>query len=255
MICAGCTASIGEQNGSRCCPACRFRTGAARPVPARDTAAASPLWLWTTDQARAAVADGDLPAIIRAYRTTTGTSQRQLAHELGYDPTYISMIETGRRQITDVAARLRIARHLGIPPRVIGVADSTDDDFTDMTHLADVTIRLAVLARQSGHSTAATNELWSLVRMLETRIAAGHIDRQVLILLVRACAEFGVCLGYVLPEERLFHAARWTGRALRWRNILTTETCWHSRCGYTAMSCGKSTGPRRLSLDCATRQT
>lgn len=35
-----------------------------------------------------------------------------------------------------------------------------------------------------------------------------------LLLLARARAELGVSLGYVLPEEQLVSAARWTGRAL-----------------------------------------
>src|SRR5262249_24921134 len=53
-----------------------------------------------------------------------------------------------------------------------------------------------------------------LVVRLETRIADGHIEWDVLHLLARARAELGVSLGYVLPEERLPSAARWTGRAL-----------------------------------------
>ncbi len=76
------------------------------------------------------------------------------------------------------------------------------------------TIRLAVLARQSGHGTEAINELWPLVARLEARAAEGHIERDVLRLLAQARAELGVSLGYVLPEERLTSAARWTGRAL-----------------------------------------
>jgi hypothetical protein len=36
-----------------------------------------------------------------------------------------------------------------------------------------------------------------------------------MILLARARAELGVSLGYILPEERLASAVRWTGRALR----------------------------------------
>jgi len=133
---------------------------------------------------------------------------------LGYDPTYISMIETGRREITDIATRLRIARHVGVPPHVVGVADPDDADFAAMLQFGESTIRLAVLARQSGHGAEAVNELWPVVARLETRAAEGHIERDVLLLLARARAELGVSLGYVLPEERLTSAARWTGRAL-----------------------------------------
>jgi len=195
------------------CPACHVVAGARLPLP-QPQRSVSALWLWTTDHARTALATGDLAVIIRAYRTNTGTSQRQLAESLGYDPTYISMIETGRREITDVTARLRIVRHLGVPPHVVGVTDPDDADFSAMLQFGESTIRLAVLARQSGHGTEAINELWPLVARLEARAAEGHIERDVLRLLAQARAELGVSLGYVLPEERLTSAARWTGRAL-----------------------------------------
>jgi transcriptional regulator with XRE-family HTH domain len=161
-----------------------------------------------------ALASGDLAVIIRAYRAATGTSQRQLAELLGYDPTYISMIETGRREINDVTTRLRIARHLGLPPHILGVSDPDDVDFSAMLQFGESTIRLAVIARQAGHGAEAVNELWPLVTRLETRVADGHTERDMLLLLARARAELGVSLGYVLPEERLAAAARWTGRAL-----------------------------------------
>ncbi|MGN9805588.1 helix-turn-helix domain-containing protein [Micromonospora sp. L32] len=172
------------------------------------------MWLWTSDTARAALASGDLAVIIRAYRAATGVSQRRLAELLGYDATYISMIETGRREISDVAARLRIARRLGLPAHALGVSDPDDADFTAMLQFGESTIRLAAIARQSGHGAEAVNELWPLVTRLESRVADAHVERDVMLLLARARAELGVSLGYVLPEERLVRAARWTGRAL-----------------------------------------
>jgi hypothetical protein len=125
------------------------------------------------------------------------------------------MIETGRREISDVTTRLRIARHLGLPAHALGVSDPDDADFTAMLQFGDSTIRLAVIARQSGHGAEAVNELWPLVTRLEGRVADGYLERDVMLLLARARAELGVSLGYVLPEERLVSAARWTGRALR----------------------------------------
>ncbi|MGW3808727.1 helix-turn-helix domain-containing protein [Micromonospora sp. NPDC005113] len=160
------------------------------------------------------MASGDLAVIIRTYRAATGVSQRRLAELLGYDPTYISMIETGRREISDVATRLRIARHLGVPAHTLGVSDPDDADFTAMLQFGESTIRLAAIARQSGRGADAVNELWPLVTRLESRVADGHVERDVMLLLARARAELGVSLGYVLPEERLVSAARWTGRAL-----------------------------------------
>jgi transcriptional regulator with XRE-family HTH domain len=212
MQCRVCGATFARWSTSPLCPACHA-VDAQLPVP-ESRQRRSFLWLWTSDQARSALATGDLAVIMRTYRTVTGTSQRQLAELLGYDTTYISMIETGRREINDVAARLRIARYLGIPPHVLGVSDPSDADFTAMLQFGESTIRLAVIARQAGHGTDAVNELWPVVTRLEARVAEGHNEWDVLHLLARARAEFGVSLGYVLPEERLASATRWTGRAL-----------------------------------------
>jgi transcriptional regulator with XRE-family HTH domain len=211
--CDRCGATVGRWSASPLCPACHA-IAAILPLPAQRRGV-SAMWLWTSDTARAALASGDLALIIRTYRAATRTSQRRLAELLGYDPTYISMIETGRRAISDVATRLRIARRLGVPAHTLGVSDPHDADFTGMLQFGESTIRLAAIARQSGHGAEAVNELWPLVSRLESRVADGHVERDVMRLLARARAELGVSLGYVLPEERLVSAARWTGSALR----------------------------------------
>ncbi len=153
--------------------------------------------------------------MIRAWRRATGASQQQLAAQLGYDPSYISMIETGRREVVDVVNRRRIAQHLGIPPHMLGITDSDSADHVAMLQFGYSTLRLATLARQSGQGAAAVNEIWPLVARLEARAADGMVDHDMLLLLARARAELGVSLGYVLPEERFAFAAKWTGRALR----------------------------------------
>jgi DNA-binding XRE family transcriptional regulator len=58
---------------------------------------------------------GDLGAILRGYRHASKLTQQQLADLLGYDRTYISMIECGRRAITDRGTLTHIARTLAIP--------------------------------------------------------------------------------------------------------------------------------------------
>src|SRR6266536_3085054 len=146
----------------------------------RPTTSGPATWLWISDTARTALASGDLALIIRTYRAATGTSQRCLAELLGYDPTYISMIETGRREISDVVTRLRIARRLGLPAHTLGVSDPGDADFTAMLQFGESTIRLAAIARQSGRGAEAVNELWPLVTRLESRVADGHVERDVM---------------------------------------------------------------------------
>jgi hypothetical protein len=96
--------------------------------------------------AASALATGSLTFIVKAYRTATGTSQAGLAVALGYDTSYISMIENGRRAISDVPTLRRFARYLGVPPHVLGVTDPQDADFAVMIQFGESTIRLASVA-------------------------------------------------------------------------------------------------------------
>ncbi|MGI5293035.1 helix-turn-helix transcriptional regulator [Nonomuraea polychroma] len=178
------------------------------------TVVGSPLWLWTSRAVSSAVASGNLAVILKAYRNVAGITQAALASVLGYDTTYISMLENGRRVIADVPTLRRVAHHLGLPPHVLGVTDHSDADFISMIKFGESTIRLASVARESGHSAEAINELWPLVWRLEARLAQGHADHAAVQLLGQARAMLGVALGDVLPEENLASAARWTGRAL-----------------------------------------
>ena len=68
------------------------------------------MWDWTDHASRQALRSGDLGAILRAYRRVNGLSQEKLAVVLGYDKTYISMIERGRRAVHDVATRRYIGK-------------------------------------------------------------------------------------------------------------------------------------------------
>jgi len=124
------------------------------------------------------------------------------------------MIETGRRVIHDVATRRHIGRTLAIPSHLLGVTDPADTEFVAMVAFAESTIRLAELARSAGRPAEAVNELWPLVARLEARAAEGHLEQATLTVLARAWVSLGVCLGTVLPEERLQEATRWTVKGL-----------------------------------------
>jgi len=84
---------------------------------------------------------GDLGAILRAYRYASRLTQQQLADLLGFDRTYISMIECGRRSITDRGTLTYIARRLAIPPHVLGIASPDDADFAAMLAFGTSVIR------------------------------------------------------------------------------------------------------------------
>jgi len=134
---------------------------------------------------------------------------------LGYDRTYISMIESGRRNITDRGALTRIARTLAIPPCRLGIDGPDDISFSAMLAFGTSIVRLAATARRAGRAAEAVTELWPLVTRLEARVAAGYAEPETMRLLALARMSLGVTLGHLLPDERLATAARWTGRALR----------------------------------------
>jgi hypothetical protein len=134
---------------------------------------------------------------------------------LGYDSTYISMIESGRRNVTDRGTLAHIARALATPPYMLGIAGADDADFTAMLAFGTSVIRLAATARKAGRAAEAVSELWPLVNRLEARAAAWYAEPGTMRLLCLARMSLGVALGHLLPDERLATAARWTGRALR----------------------------------------
>ena len=53
------------------------------------------VWAWTDHASDQVLGSGNLGTILRTYRRINALSQEKLAAILGYDKTYISMIETG----------------------------------------------------------------------------------------------------------------------------------------------------------------
>ncbi|WP_432096388.1 helix-turn-helix domain-containing protein [Streptomyces sp. bgisy100] len=151
---------------------------------------------------------------MRFYRRVHGINQASLGELLGYDKTYISALELGKRALDDVSSRRRLCEALQLPPHVLGITDRSDTDHRAMVQFGESTVRLAEITRQSGHASEADAELWPLVARLEARVEEGHTERDVLYLLARARVGLGVALGNVLPEERLATAAHWTAKSL-----------------------------------------
>lgn len=208
-----CGTPLGGSAAEPVCPACD--TTATAPAPGMGAEPLKPsVWDWTDHASYQALRSGNLGAILRAYRRINGLSQEKLAAVLGYDKTYISMIETGRRVVHDVATRRHIGKTLAIPAHLLGVTDPADTEFAAMVAFAESAIRLAELARSAGRAAEAVNELWPLVARLEARAAEGHLEEATLRVLGQAWVSLGVSLGTVLPDERLWVATRWTAKGL-----------------------------------------
>ncbi|MEU3499917.1 helix-turn-helix domain-containing protein [Streptomyces hundungensis] len=167
-------------------------------------------WHWATQQAQTILNSRELGVILRFYRSVHGLNQTDLGALLGYDKTYVSALELGKRHIDDIGSLRHICAQMHLPPHVLGITDPADADHRAMIQFGASTVRLAEIARQSGHASEAVSELWPLVARLEARLEEGRGEREVLHLLGRARIGLGVALGNVLPEERLGTAAHWT---------------------------------------------
>jgi transcriptional regulator with XRE-family HTH domain len=76
----------------------------------------------------------DLGVVLREYRAANRMTQQELGDLLSLDQTYISMIERGRRQITDADFLLRVALLLGLPPSDLGLSDALLAETGDPDH-------------------------------------------------------------------------------------------------------------------------
>ncbi|MFI1182408.1 helix-turn-helix domain-containing protein [Streptomyces sp. NPDC020799] len=72
--------------------------------------------IWAHPQLVAAVADEDWGAVLRTYRKLTRISQTKAGELTGLAQSDVSDIERGRRRVTSVEVRQRIASGLGVPP-------------------------------------------------------------------------------------------------------------------------------------------
>jgi hypothetical protein len=133
-------------------------------------------------------------------------------------PSFITMIESGRRSITDRGTLVRIAQAMAIPPHVLGIAGPDDPDLCSVLTLGASVVRLATISRHGGHAAMAVGELWPLIASLESRVAAGHAEPEELDLLAQAQVSFGVALGNLLP--RLQQALRIEGDPARGNDAL-----------------------------------
>lgn len=172
-------------------------------------------WLWLLPEARKVLQTRDLPVILRYYRRTLGLSQSAMGERLGFERSYLSLIEQRRRTVNDRQLLAHFARELALPPHVLGLVTDQDADLLAATQFGSSVVRLAEVSRQAGRAGEAVDELWPLVARLEARTGEGRIDYATADVLARAQTTLGTCLGHVLPEEQLHVAARWTGKGLR----------------------------------------
>ena len=176
------------------CSPCRRTIGAkasGAPQLAQRTEEAAH-WL-ATESERSAPPDGsNLADVLKAYRALHKLKQQDLADLLGYDQSYVSLLERGKRTIRDMDELRRLAHALALPEDELGLlpavdavvtvpvaasesADASPRDAVDdqrrwrMTrrelnrHRADLTqaaARLYPEAPRAGNSPVLTRESW-----------------------------------------------------------------------------------------------
>lgn len=80
--------------------------------------------IWQSDTVRAAVAAGDVGAIVRAVREARNLTLAQLAKRCGYSISTLSRMERGKQPLRDVQVLRALAETLHVPLHVLGVADT-----------------------------------------------------------------------------------------------------------------------------------
>jgi transcriptional regulator with XRE-family HTH domain len=80
--------------------------------------------IWQNDTVRAAVAAGNVGAIVRAVREASNLTLAQLAQRCDYSISTLSRMERGKQPLRDVRVLRALAAALRIPPHVLGVADT-----------------------------------------------------------------------------------------------------------------------------------
>lgn len=118
--CERCGARLSRANEGLLCSPCE-RSARLDPIPAVVAAQPDAPWLFTSPQREAPPDGSNLGEVLRAYRKTHRITQHDLADLLGYDQSYVSMLERGRRSLRDVVELRRLAAVLALPEDELGL--------------------------------------------------------------------------------------------------------------------------------------
>ncbi|GAA2295787.1 hypothetical protein GCM10010149_50120 [Nonomuraea roseoviolacea subsp. roseoviolacea] len=86
-----------------------------------------PSRFWTAPAVAAALADGDVPALLDEIRQARGWTQAQLAEVVGYSQSWVSKVVRGRQPLTVGQVR-EVAVRLGVPLHLLRFGASSGDD-------------------------------------------------------------------------------------------------------------------------------
>ena len=189
---------------------------------------ALPASLWHSWEVRAAVAAGEPGTVVAIARRAHGMRQDELGALAGFSQSAISRLESGSNLAYDLRILRTLCKLLGIPARLLGLADETPPERmpalfdhlvggeTVAPELANhllITRRIVNDAdnwRTSGPLTPAVRQLYQLADQLR-RSARGALRRDML----RIAALYAEFFGWLREENGdLTAAGQWTARAL-----------------------------------------
>lgn len=125
-VCARCGARLSRGNSDTVCSPCRRTIGPAAAVMQATPAAKPVSWL-SAPAERTAPPDGsNLGDVLKAYRVLHKLKQQDLADLLGYDQSYVSLLERGKRVIKDMDELRRLAQVLGLPEDELGLLPTVE---------------------------------------------------------------------------------------------------------------------------------
>lgn len=119
-----------------------------------------PAGLWERGEARQALWDRDIGALLRYVRQHTGASQTRLGSVIGLSQPDVSDIERGLRHVQSLDVLTRIAEGLRIPLALLGISDSpTTAAGSNTLKTPDEETRLTPAAQQAQEEDVRRREL------------------------------------------------------------------------------------------------
>jgi transcriptional regulator with XRE-family HTH domain len=107
--------------------------------------------------------------LIKAYRNAHHLTQAQMAAKLGFDASYISMIETGKRAMRDVGHLRQVAEFLDIPEEEFGLLPAPHEPVqlsTADTHAVARAVEVATLDELARDPASESQRDWRRIRRL-----------------------------------------------------------------------------------------
>lgn len=131
--------------------------------------------LWERDEARRALWDRDIGALLKYVRRHTGASQTRIGSLVGLAQSDVSDIERGLRQVQSLSVLTRIAEGLHIPLALLGISDSpTTAPNSNTTKTTDGEARLTQAAQaQAQEDDVRRRKLMASALGIGAGLAAG----------------------------------------------------------------------------------